>query len=186
MERIKDFFHDFSDVFFAIVVASVMFVVLSWNLGSWFDNSSNTVLADGLPSIVEESNDESLEEKDKEEVVNEDEVVVEVKKDDTQITDQPKAEDPAKPTVEEPKTDEKPIENNNAQGTKKITVPNGTPGTGVAKILKENGLIEDTNDFIKTAEDLKLAVKLKSGSFEIPIGTTIEDMVRIIAGQKKL
>ena len=184
MDKIKDFLHDYSDVFFAIAVASVMFAVLSWNLGNWFDDSSNTVLTDNstyvsenedTDSIIDKSDDktdlENKEEPEKEEIKDNETTNEEIK--DPENTEQ----QPTENEVEQ----EKPV----VSQIITITIPNGTPGSGVAKILKENGLISDTNEFIKVAESLNLAVKLKSGTFEIPANSTIEDMVKIIAGQKK-
>lgn len=180
MEKIKDFFHDFSDVFFAIAVASVMFVVLSWNLGSWFSDSSNTVLADEPVSITKDKNNNPISETDdKQANIEENEEVEKNDGDEDKITTEEKIDNT------ESKETEVPSDNNITSEQKTVSIPNGTPGSGIAKILKENGLISDTKEFIQAAENLNLAHRLKSGSFEIPTNATIEDMVKIIAGQKK-
>jgi len=188
LEKIKDFFHDFSDVFFAIAVTSVMFVVLSLNLGSWFNNSSNTVLADEPVHIVE-NNDTNLISEDNTEVVNleenenleeENSDIDKIPTEETEKTDEIKSNNDV-----DSKENEAESENTTNFEVKTIVIPNGTPGSGVAIILKENGLIDDTKEFIQTAENLNLAVRLKSGSFEIHSNDTIEDMVKIIAGQKR-
>lgn len=184
MEKIKDFFHDFSDVFFAIAVASVMFVVLSLNLGSWFNNSSNTVLADEPTHIIDSNL--GAENNNKEVIGDKKEEIDENKEPENEDIDSNKV------SAEETQNSDN-INSNETQPdnpvtnleVKTIVIPNGTPGSGVAKILKENGLIEETQDFIQTAENLNLAVRLKSGSFEIPANSTVEDMVKIIAGQKR-
>jgi len=180
LERIKDLFHDFSDVFFAIVVASVMFVVLSWNLGSWFSDSSNTVLADEPVSITKDKNNNPISENDdKQANIEENEEVEKNNSDKNKVTPEGTTDNT------ESKETDVPSDNIITSEQKTVSIPNGTPGSGIAKILKENGLIDDTKDFIQAAENLSLAHRLKSGSFEIPTNATIEDMVKIIAGQKK-
>ncbi|QUH20233.1 hypothetical protein [Alkaliphilus sp. B6464] len=180
MEKIKDFFHDFSDVFFAIVVASVMFVVLSWNLGSWFSNSSNTVLADEPVNITKDKNNNPISENDdKQSNIVGNEEVEKNNSDKDKVTPEDTTDN-----IESEETDV-PSDNIITSEQKTVSIPNGTPGSGIAKILKENGLIDDAKDFIQAAENLNLAHRLKSGSFEIPTNATIEDMVKIIAGQKK-
>jgi len=185
LEKIKDFFHDFSDVFFAIVVTSVMVIVLSLNLGSWFNNTSNIVLADESVQISENKDNHTISENNNEQVNVEDEIELE-KEDGTidEIIIEQSDETQNKDNIDS-KENEVESENTTNIAVKTIVIPNGTPGSGVAKILKENGLIEDTKDFIQTAENLNLAIRLKSGSFEISTNSTIEDMVKIIAGQKK-
>lgn len=186
MERLKDFFHDYSDMFLALFVAGIMFVALSWNLGSWFDNSSNTALANNNPVIEQEKSEKDPTVIDDPQG-SEDESSSNENKEDDNATDS-ENNDPSTPenTENVPKENEAVEEKPPVVAeVKTITVPNGTPGTGVAKILKDNGLIQDTNDFIQAAERLNLAVRLKSGTFEISTDSTVEDMVKIIAGQKK-
>jgi len=47
-------------------------------------------------------------------------------------------------------------------------------------------LVDDENNFVQAAESLNLSGRLKSGSFEIPVDATAEDMVKIIAGLKTI
>ncbi|ABW19549.1 MltG/YceG/YrrL family protein [Alkaliphilus oremlandii] len=178
MERLKDFFHDYSDMFLALFVAGIMFFAISWNLGSWFDNSSNTALANNTPVIEQEKPEKDSTVTDDPQGSEEENSSNENKEDENAIDSENTENAPKENTVAEEKP---PV----VAEVKTITVPNGTPGTGVANILKENGLIQNTNDFIQAAERLNLAVRLKSGTFEISTDATVEDMVKIIAGQKK-
>lgn len=182
MDRIKDFFHDFSDVFFAIAIGGIMFFVLSANLGSWFTNSSNIVLADEPVNITDNNNTSPKPENDIEKENVEDAENEDVPDENNESTDTKEEPDNV---IDSNKNEVDADDNVVNTEVKTIVIPNGTPGSGVAKILKESGLIEDTQDFIKAAENLNLAVRLKSGTFEIPNNSTIEDMVKIIAGQKR-
>lgn len=203
MEKIKDFFHDFSDVFFAIIIASIMFAVLTINLGGWFNVPIHTVLADRSADISEEQNNEitdnpsnnntdleddrSNKNMDSEDVRPDNSIDSESdrseKKDDTSKAETKIQQDD---NVKNSDTEEDAQTNKTIKETKKIIIPSGTYGTGIAKILQENELIDDINDFVRTAENLNLSRRLRSGSFEIPIDTTVENMVKIIAGQENM
>lgn len=189
MERIKDFFHDFSDIFLAIIIAGIMFAVLTLNLGNWFDDFPNTILASEPANTSGEQDNNSVNKrpdnsstglKDED---NQSEIEDNINKIETE---EPQNNESQNNRNANSDTNEIGQENKMPQETKKITIPNGTFGTGVAKILKENGLINDINDFIRAAENLNLSSRLKSGSFEIPTNATVEDMAKIIAGQKNM
>ncbi len=203
MEKIKDFFHDFSDVFFAIIIASIMFAVLTINLGGWFNVPIHTVLADRSADISEEQNNEitdnpsnnntDLEDDRSNKNMNSEDVLPDnsiglesdksEEKDDTSKAETKIQQDD---NVKNSDTEEDAQTNKTIKETKKIIIPSGTYGTGIAKILQENELIDDINDFVRTAENLNLSRRLRSGSFEIPIDTTVENMVKIIAGQENM
>ncbi|KAB3534850.1 endolytic transglycosylase MltG [Alkaliphilus pronyensis] len=173
MEKLKDLIHDFTDILLALVIVAVMIAVVTYNLGDWFefdkdvnaaqipdaieaDTPNNpVVIADDSEEASQENHEEDMEE-------NTDEVV------DEENTEEEIVEDEASSPI-------------TVVEVKEIVIPNGTPGVGVAKILQENGLIENTSDFIKAAEELQLDIKLKSGTFFIPTSASIEDMVKTIA-----
>lgn len=153
MEKFKNILHDFGDVFIALMIAFLMFSVVAWNLGDWFDD---TTTADAVVTNTTEDKgyNKNIEKIDK----------------PTKVED----------ILEDTSSNEEVIEIVAAE-TKKIVIPSGTPGTGIAKILQDNDLIKDVDTFLKTVEDLNLASKLKSGTFEISSDATIEEMVKIIS-----
>ena len=181
MEKIKDFFHDFSDIFFAIIIAGVMFAVLSVNLGSWFNVPSNTASAnEPFNTSKDRDNNATSDGPDNNNVNPED------KNNKTETgtdTDKIETEKPQNNNDAIPGTDENEQKNETAGETKKIIIPSGTFCTGIAKILKNNELIDNENSFVQAAENLGLSSRLKSGSFEIPVDATVEEIVKIIAGQ---
>lgn len=65
-----------------------------------------------------------------------------------------------------------------------IHIPSGASVTDIAKILKDQGLIENTASFYTRVEALNLAVKLKFGTFKIPVGTDVDDIIYIITRTK--
>lgn len=167
MEKIKDILHDFNDVFIALIIGVLMFGVVAWNLGDWFDKDNIASAIDTVPSVGDSDTDRKPEEAIDE--VQEEEIV------ESEASD----EKPEK-TPEEPATE--PIQVV-VVDNKEITIPSGTPGSGIARILLENGLIDNSQEFIQVVEGLNLASKLKSGTFQIPGTATLEDIAKIIAGQ---
>ncbi|AKL94440.1 hypothetical protein CACET_c09330 [Clostridium aceticum] len=159
MEKIKDLLHDFSDVFIAVVIASLMVGVVVFNLGDWFDSNSTAIAIDSSPEILQEEKLEISQE-------IEEEAEEEFEENSAESTE---PVEPVEPAVVEDKV---------------FTIPSGTPASGIATILLDNGVIESSNDFIKTAEELDLLLKLKSGTFTIPNNSELKDIVRIIAGER--
>lgn len=183
MEKLKDFFHDFSDIFLALIISSIMLTVLSLNLGTWFTNSSNTVSANEQNII--ESNDKidnnleiGFKDEEDDDIENTQNENIEEQNTENESIDE---EDTANKINSD---DENKAEINNDISInpkiKIISIPDGTSGSGIARILRDNGLIDSTRDFIEMAENLNLTNKLKSGSFSISTDTSLEDIVKII------
>ena len=166
MDKIKDFLHDNTDIFAALLIAFAMFSVVAVNLGDWFKLEAGIVMA-------EEKNVEPKSDINEKEDVPTPEVEEE-------------ADMPETPAVETPVVTPTPVATPPTVivEIKRIVIPSGTTGSGIARILQQKGLFANTSDFVKVAEELKLSPKLKSGTFEIPSNASIEDMVKIIAGQK--
>lgn len=177
MEKFKDWIHDFTDVLLAFVIVLAMFAVVAFNLGDWFNFSKDVSAAEIPKNVIEENTESKLGSDDPVVIITEDE-------EDVEDVEEIDAEEEANEEFEVVEV-ESEVEDTSSPITvvevKEITIPNGTPGVGIAKLLHDNGLIENTGDFIKKAEDLNLDVKLKSGTFLIPTNATIEEMVKIIA-----
>jgi hypothetical protein len=168
MEKIKDFLHDYSDIFLALLIMAAMFMVVYINLNTIFDDTPVVIAqpADS-PAIAPDPDSETI--------------VIDV--------------DIPSPPVEEPGIENSRHETEPEQAAPPattppdagelvtVTIPNGTPGIGIARILVEHQLLPDTDAFVASAESLELSLKLKSGTFQIPAGSTPEEMVLIIARQ---
>lgn len=175
MEKIKDIIYDYSDVFFALVITVAMIGVVYLNLTTIFDDS-NAVIPDPSDILIggaDVPSDESNET-----------IVIDlndpVTNENTDVEDSRHESEPEEETAEEPAT---PVAPPVSGEMVSVTIPNGTPGIGVAQILVDHQLLPDTTAFVQAAEELELAVKLKSGTFQIPAGSTPEQMVKIIARQ---
>lgn len=171
MDRLRDFLHDNTDIFVALLIAFAMFVVVAVNLGDWFKFDSGVVAADNYDDKVVEEKVDTEEE---------------VEADDKNQPQKPTTDDTKPEVVETPKPEAPKPEAPAAVivEIKSIVIPNGTPGIGIARILQEKGLINSTSDFTRAAAELKLEGKLRSGTFQIPTDASVEDMVKIISGQR--
>lgn len=179
MEKLKDILHDTTDILLALVIVVAMFAVVSLYLGDWFNFDKNVVMADTPPPIVEE-NEVPNEVAESDEAATDSEAPLDNQPNDNEEATEKPSDEPVSPTPNVTPPSTSPV---TVVEIKRITIPDGTPGVGVARILYDNGLIENTADFIRSAEDLNLSLKLKSGTFEIPTNATIEAMVKIIAKQ---
>lgn len=63
----------------------------------------------------------------------------------------------------------------------KITIPSGSSGDTIASILQDQGLIENKQDFIQSAINMKLDRYLLSGTYTLNKGMALEEIVKIIA-----
>ena len=74
--------------------------------------------------------------------------------------------------------DEKePIEEENFV---KINIPNDALPGKIGEILVESGLIEDKQKFVDKTVEMNADTKLRSGEFEIPKNSTLEEIINIL------
>ncbi|MBF8983919.1 endolytic transglycosylase MltG [Lutibacter sp. B2] len=164
-ERLKDMLYAISDLILAFFIVILMGGIITWQV--------TDSLAYSKTKAINYSNDAST-------------TIADGSQNNTII---PTEETPKEPTETTEKPTEEEPSNTNTTVAKptiiKVTIPNGSPGIKIGRILKENGLIEDVNLFTTKTESLHMGSKLKSGTFSIETGTSMEDIIYIIAGKKK-
>ncbi|TCO73820.1 MltG/YceG/YrrL family protein [Marinisporobacter balticus] len=173
-EKLKDVLYEVSDILLAVVIILFMSTVITWQVTDSLAYSKEKV--------------DSLNETTKNEVVNQ-ETPLPINQEETDSSSDAPSITPNEQIPKEivPK-ETVPVEPEPTQQPPTIIhveIPSGTAGTGIAKILKEKGLIEDTAKFIARVEELKMASKLKSGTFDIQAGSTLDDVIYTIVGKKK-
>ena len=62
-----------------------------------------------------------------------------------------------------------------------IEIPQGTFPSKIGDILENSNLIKNKNEFLNRSIELGLDTKLQSGTFDIAIGTSLDEVIKIIA-----
>lgn len=180
-EKIKDLFYEISDILLALVIILMMSTVITWKITDSLafskDKTSMThevkenVQQEPAVNPVDTSNPTAGNSEDTAEgTANDNKDSVEVQDhtvedtDDTTVTDEQTPTIPSKPAMIH------------------VEIPSGTPGMRIAKILKDKGLIDNTAKFVARIEEKNLSSKLKSGSFDIESGTSLDHIIGIITG----
>lgn len=184
-EKIKDLIYDFSDIIISLIIITMIFGVVSWKISDSMAYSSFTP----------QSSKATLEQKETPVTKTDDTTAVDVSKDNNTSTVTPNT---AAATTAPVTVGGKPAASGNSTGSTtassptapaaadvKITIPAGSAGISIAKILKEAGIITDTKVFITRVDQLKMGPKLKAGNFTIKAGSTLDDVIYLIAGKKK-
>jgi len=71
-------------------------------------------------------------------------------------------------------------ENFTVKNDTKFTIPAGSSGEKIAELLLQNGLIASKKDFLNMLVEKKADTKLKAGTFNIPAGSGLADIIKII------
>lgn len=172
-EKVKDILYDSIDYVIMLTIVLVVVFVIGWRLDVLFakdafeDKDNNTVIVDN--SNRPDPNIHKDEAPDNEEIENPEEP-----NKSTEPTTPNKEPKPTTPTEPAPPA------NNNAEFVK-IQIPDGTLPGKIGTILENNGLVTSGKDFVAKAVEMKLETKLKSGSYSIQKGSSLEQVVKIIA-----
>lgn len=62
-----------------------------------------------------------------------------------------------------------------------ITIPQGSGSDQIAAILFDGGAIESKEIFLNKVKEKNLETKLKAGTFNIPSGSTVDDVINIVS-----
>lgn len=170
MERIRDFLYDISDLLISLLIIAVIFAVISWKL-----NESIPIDIAAAPPAAEEPVTPAEEPADSADPGD----VADASDADKPIEGTPVTITPVIPddTATPP---EKPAGTPAGQ-TVSVEIPSGSPGVAIGQILKEKGLIPDVNAFIKKVDEMGLGPKLRSGTFSLKTGMSLEEIIKILA-----
>ena len=76
--------------------------------------------------------------------------------------------------------DEKENVEEDDQSIVTINIPHDALPGKIGEILVESGLIEDKQEFVDKTVEMNADTKLRSGEFEIPKNSTMEDIINIL------
>ncbi|KAF5052415.1 endolytic transglycosylase MltG [Sedimentibacter saalensis] len=156
INAIRDFIYNITDYGLIIVVIVVMVLILGWRFDILFNRGIEKDKLSDLPQIIAEEEYNNSK--------------------NPQTPDDPDdAENPEKPEGETPDT---PAPSGLIAT---VEIPEGSFPSSIAKILQSSNLISDTNEFLNRSVELGLDTKLRSGTYEIEVGTSLDDIIKIIA-----
>lgn len=162
INAIRDFIYNITDYGLIIVVIVVMALILGWRFDILFNRGIEKNAISDLPQIIAE-----------EEYNN--------SKNPQTPEDPDDAESPEKPAGETPDTPNTPDTPAPSGLIATVEIPEGSFPSSIAKILQSSNLISDTNEFLNRSVELGLDTKLRSGTYEIEVGTSLDDIIKIIA-----
>jgi hypothetical protein len=180
-EKFKDLLYEASDVLLAFVIILIMSIVITWKVSDSLAFSTHKLTNE--TTVVEKQNSKTDEEPLET-------TSTKVASENTTQNGPPSNNESTPPSTEQktppvletvvtavvPQTQPTLIQ---------VDIPSGTPGSGIANILKQKGLIDNTAKFIARIQALKLEAKLKSGQFSVPSDASLDDVIYTITGAKK-
>ena len=100
---------------------------------------------------------------------------------DLPIINEPEVNEPIA-EVPEPEEEEPEPEDETPTGLiAAINIPQGSFPSQIAEILLNNNLIKSKDEFLTRCVELDLDTRLQSGTFNIEVGTPLDDVIKIIA-----
>ncbi len=96
----------------------------------------------------------------------------------TEATTEENTEDVSTEATTEKNTEEASTESSNKTVKIDITVSSGMTSTAVAKMLQQQGVVEDYNDFDRYLNENGYSYKIPVGTFTVEIGYTYEQIAK--------
>lgn len=168
MERIKDFFFDLSDIVISLIIIAVIFGIVSWKLNdampipiSFFNPGSNSEIVESVTDVPPTT------------------IEINITENANTPKEQISKNNPIK-TTGLAQTETTTSQNSK---TVSITIPSGASGDKIARILKNNGVINDTTAFLQVVSKLGLGSNLRAGTFTLNTTMTYEEVANKLAGK---
>lgn len=178
VEKFKDFLYDFIDYIIVFAVIIIVIGIIGWRLDILF--ADNVVKTPIISSEDTNSNITSINENTSIDISEKN--ISENPIDDTEINNSTQ-NDNQNNKIDSNESD-KDTNTNNTENIKivVIDIPKGSLGPTIADILLKKGLIDSKTEFLNRAKELKLDTKLKAGSFKIESNSSLDKIIKIIAG----
>ncbi|HSH34999.1 hypothetical protein [Schnuerera sp.] len=146
-----------------IVVIVVVALVINWRLGGLFAKDATDTTFNDPPNKI--NRDNVLDSDDERNYENQDDQSQDINSEPEEDTD---------------KSSNDNLTEEDTAVIVKVSIPAGSLPPKIGDILVANDLIEDKNEFIEKAVELKLETKLKSGEFEISKNSSLEEILKIL------
>lgn len=171
INAIRDFLYNITDYGLIIAVIVIMVAILAWRFNLLFNKDiEKEVIADGADIIqIDDEHDSTSNLND-----NTDEIDDEK----PEVSDNEDTEEPDNTDTKEPDDTEG---NNVSDVIATIEIPEGSFPSSIGDILVNSNLINNKNEFLNRSVELGLDTRLRSGTFEIAVGTSLDNIIKIIA-----
>lgn len=173
INAIRDFLYNITDYGLIIAVIVIMVAILAWRFNLLFNKDiEKEIIADGADIIQmdDEEHDSTSNLNDNNDEINDE------KPEDSDNAD---TEEPDNTDEKEPDSD---TESNNVSDViATIEIPEGSFPSSIGDILVNSNLINSKNEFLNRSVELGLDTRLRSGTFEIAVGTSLDNIIKIIA-----
>lgn len=170
-EKLRDILYDSIDYVFMLAIVVVVALVIGWRLDVLFAKDALEV----PPStVIVDNSDRPQDVGDEPSDLPEDpatESPDDPGEDPSQEDPQSEPVDPPQPTPTPPSPQAQSV---------KVIIPEGSLPGKIGLILEENGVVSSSRDFLAKVVEMKLDTKLRSGTFTIQKGLSIEEVVKII------
>ncbi len=172
MKRFKDLIYDYNDVFVAVMIVVLAGAIIFWRISdimAYPEYLAQQIAGNATDDVDVGDLDLSLEEVD------------DMNENPEDITTDP-ADSEGETTPPIPEEEEEPVQTGEFTTSKEVsfTVPAGVTGSKIAQLLLEEKLIESTEAFMTEISEQNAETGLMAGTFKIPAGSTVGDIVDIL------
>lgn len=155
LNAIRDFLYNITDYGLIITVIVVMALILGWRFDILFNRGIEKEVIADLPQIIENENKPNAE---------------------TNPAAPGNTENPGQNEENPPK--ETPSQNGLIAT---VNIPEGSFPSSIGEILLNSNLITDKDEFLNRSVELGLDTRLRSGTYNIEVGTSLDDIIKTIA-----
>ena len=168
MNKIRDIIYDYNDIFVALLIIVVAGAMLLWRVNAIME------YPEYLAANTEPTQSTKVEDPDLS--------GLDLTTDAAISTDYNTNPDDANAEPETQAAVTAPVEPTPAPptGDVKFEIPKGSSASKIADLLRQAGLIDDKQAFLNMLSEKKADTKLKAGTFTIPAGATIEEIITIL------
>ncbi len=205
MEKIKDFFYYVGDFLICILILSLMYFLISWKLQSSIpidsdvndipvaaktdntnnSNSSNQVSNGQTENTDNNSSGDDLNKNNIDSNIDANDNKNDVEENDLNINvDADNQENNQNSNHTSSSFEQLNKNNSDNSNNEDVTfiVESGMNGYSIAAMLKDQGLIESSEEFISKLETMGLSANLLTGSFTLKKGMSYENIIKILTG----
>lgn len=151
-EKLKDIFYDGTDYIIMLVTIVIVVLIINWRIGGLFKRTEIGNSRDNPVATIDEEEESPTSNLDSENIQEE----------ESSHTEKEEKEDKDGNIIT-------------------VNIPTGSLPNEIGEILESNGLVNSKEEFINKTIEMGMDTSLKSGSFQIPDNSSIEDIISIIS-----